>query len=202
MVASQTFDSIIQQILTSNLNFQLQMSPFSANISLKKTPIKDRYGAPICLPPSLPSHPQVKTEVNEPKNDIVNLDTNANQKYRFPFPPPGFPFPQPQTQSKVCPKDDTKYAPPQTDLYRDYCELELEFEHSEGIKKALEKEIESERKTAEDVEHKNSEIEKDLLAFKMENNVLTENIKDLEFDITKIKGDYNEYQHKCILRHQ
>ena len=91
------------------------------------------------------------------------------------------PFPQ----SKVPPHDDTKYAPPQTDLYRHYCELQLEFEHSERSKKALEKELESKSKTAEDVEHKNSEIEKDLLAFKMENNKLKENTNDLEFDIKR-----------------
>ena len=50
MVASKTFDSILEQIQASNLNFQLQISPFSANISLKRSPIKDKSGAPICLP--------------------------------------------------------------------------------------------------------------------------------------------------------
>ena len=51
MVASRTFDSILEQILSSNLNFQLQISPFSANISLKKTPIKDLSGSPVLPPP-------------------------------------------------------------------------------------------------------------------------------------------------------
>ena len=55
MAASRTFHSILEQIQCSNLNFQLQISPFSANISLKKTPIKDKSGAlvpplPSCLP--------------------------------------------------------------------------------------------------------------------------------------------------------
>ena len=54
MVASQAFDSILQQIQTSNLNFQLQISPFSANISIKKTPIKDKFGVPIPFPLRLP----------------------------------------------------------------------------------------------------------------------------------------------------
>ena len=52
MVASRTFDSILEQILSSNLNFQLQISPFSANISLKKTPIKDLSGSPVLPPPT------------------------------------------------------------------------------------------------------------------------------------------------------
>ena len=51
MVASRTFNSILQQIQSSNLNFHLQISPFSANISLKKTLIKDKFGAPLLLPP-------------------------------------------------------------------------------------------------------------------------------------------------------
>ena len=45
--ASSTFDNIVRLIQSSNLNFKLQLSPFTANISLKKTPVKDRYGSPL-----------------------------------------------------------------------------------------------------------------------------------------------------------
>jgi hypothetical protein len=51
MVASRTFHNILEQIQCSKLNFQLQIPPFSANISLKKTPIKDKSGA-FVPPPS------------------------------------------------------------------------------------------------------------------------------------------------------
>ena len=44
MIAENTFPNIIQQDQSSNLNFQLQLSPFSAMISLKKTPVKDKSG--------------------------------------------------------------------------------------------------------------------------------------------------------------
>ena len=40
MMAEETFSNIIQQVQLSNLNFQLQLSPFSAMISLKKTLLK------------------------------------------------------------------------------------------------------------------------------------------------------------------
>ena len=60
MVASRTFSSILQQIQSSNLNYQLQISPFSATISLKKTPIKDKYGAPLLPPPQCPPQPAPK----------------------------------------------------------------------------------------------------------------------------------------------
>ena len=51
MVAKRSFDSILEQVQASNLNFQLQVSPFSATISLKKTLIKDKFGN-LLLPPS------------------------------------------------------------------------------------------------------------------------------------------------------
>ena len=51
MLASKAFTSIINQIRTSNLNYQLQLSPLSAYISLKQSLIKERSGAPR-LPPA------------------------------------------------------------------------------------------------------------------------------------------------------
>ena len=48
MLASRSFDNILHQIQTSNLNFYLQLSPFGAHISLKKTLIKDKAGSYIC----------------------------------------------------------------------------------------------------------------------------------------------------------
>ena len=50
LAASQTFDRILELIQKSNLNFVLQVSPFSANISLKKSLVKDKCGT-VRLPP-------------------------------------------------------------------------------------------------------------------------------------------------------
>ena len=47
MVASNIFDSIIYQIQQSSLNFHLQVSPFSAVISLKKSLATDKHGIPL-----------------------------------------------------------------------------------------------------------------------------------------------------------
>ena len=49
MVAAEAFNSILQQVQSSNLNFMIQLSPFAANISLKKTPLKDKSGIPFPL---------------------------------------------------------------------------------------------------------------------------------------------------------
>ena len=51
MLASRTFDDIIAHIQNSNLNFHLQLSPFSAVISMKKSLIKDKSGS-FLLPTS------------------------------------------------------------------------------------------------------------------------------------------------------
>ena len=61
MAVTRTFDSILEQILSSNFNFQLQISPFSANISLKKSPIKDKSGTSVLSSPTVPSCPPPTT---------------------------------------------------------------------------------------------------------------------------------------------
>ena len=46
MLASIAFETIIDKIRNSNLNFQLQLSPFSAQISLKKSLVIEKTGVP------------------------------------------------------------------------------------------------------------------------------------------------------------
>ena len=47
MIASQIFDKIVNSIRDSGLNFSLQMSPFAATISLKKSLVKDKFGRSV-----------------------------------------------------------------------------------------------------------------------------------------------------------
>ena len=47
MIANQNFYDILNQVQNSQLNYHLQLSPFSAIISLKKSLIKDRTGCLI-----------------------------------------------------------------------------------------------------------------------------------------------------------
>ena len=47
MAASEMFDIILSQIQRSSLNFRLQVSPYSAVISLKKSLVKDKFGTLI-----------------------------------------------------------------------------------------------------------------------------------------------------------
>ena len=47
MIAVNSFNAIVSQVQNSGLNYQLQMSPFSAFISLKKSLVRDMSGCPI-----------------------------------------------------------------------------------------------------------------------------------------------------------
>ena len=78
MLATTTFDSVISQIQDSCLNFSIQLTPFSAFISLRKTFVKDKSGLPL-LPSNLNEHAvkveNTKIEDNFPKQDMANLKT-------------------------------------------------------------------------------------------------------------------------------
>ena len=81
MTASTTFDYIIEEIKTSNLNFWFQMPPYSATISIKKSLIKDRSGLPL-----MPTRckPVVKLESNPLDQKVTKLEAgleNVKNKY-------------------------------------------------------------------------------------------------------------------------
>ena len=86
MLAAEAFDQILDVVKRSNLNFQLQVTPFSAYISLRKSLVTDKSGN-ILLPPaqttvqsSLPS--STSRTVHELENDLIvqknKLDVAVN----------------------------------------------------------------------------------------------------------------------------
>ena len=85
MLASSTFDKILQEIRSSNLNFQLQVSPFSAQISLKKSLVKDRNGV-LLLPPRISSDPckdsqleECEARANKAERELETIRRNYKQ---------------------------------------------------------------------------------------------------------------------------
>ena len=84
MMADQTFNNILDCIQRSNLNFQLQVSPFSAFISLKKSLVKDKFGSYLQPPaqttvePHLPSQDltSLLVRINELENDLLIQKNN------------------------------------------------------------------------------------------------------------------------------
>ena len=80
MLADQTFNNILYEIQRSNLNFQLQVSPFSAYISLKKSLVKDRCGS-LLLPPLSSSnvntdYAKLIARINQLENDLLIQKNN------------------------------------------------------------------------------------------------------------------------------
>ena len=60
MMASKIFNDVLNTVQSSNLNFCLQISPFAANISLKKSFLKDKSGNVL-----VPDHAYTETTFDE-----------------------------------------------------------------------------------------------------------------------------------------
>ena len=73
MAAANIFDTILDLVKTSNLNFQLQQSPFSATISLKKSLVKDKYSRTL-FPPVPLSHSNLKIENEDLIAKVLKLE--------------------------------------------------------------------------------------------------------------------------------
>ena len=81
MAASKAFDKILDCVKSSNLNFCLQLSPFSANISLKKTLVKDKAGFYLNPPEDsdlslLQNHDEEKKELAKKVIDLEQVIAN------------------------------------------------------------------------------------------------------------------------------
>ena len=73
MAASITFSSILSEIQFLTFNFKIEMIPFAAFITLKKSPLKEKY----CTK-AMPSAPilfllhQAQQEIHELKHKTLN----------------------------------------------------------------------------------------------------------------------------------
>ena len=82
MLASVVFNKILNQIQSSNLNFQVQISPFSAFISLRKSFVKDKSGT-LLIPTATSSTTSSSMEELVAKNLKIQKDLFILQnKYR------------------------------------------------------------------------------------------------------------------------
>ena len=82
MLATESFDRIVQHVQSSCLNFHLQISPFSAVISIKKSLIKDKSGNVILPPTTLRHGPKENIESLVDKNRKLEKDLiDIKKKY-------------------------------------------------------------------------------------------------------------------------
>ena len=79
MLANNAFDKIMELIKTSNLNFQMRLSPFSASISLKKSFIRDKFGN-ILVPTNVNAASQKEFNIQHENNELEHKNEQLNQK--------------------------------------------------------------------------------------------------------------------------
>ena len=71
MLPKKVFDQIVEQVQSSNLNFQLQLSPFSATIFLKRSFVRDKLGN-VLLPSINVNKSELKLHDNNNLFDEIN----------------------------------------------------------------------------------------------------------------------------------
>ena len=138
MLASQTFQSILQHIQTSNLNFQVQISPFSAVISLKKSLVKDKSGA-FLLPPTPPPCP--------PSTALSDIATLTSKNIQL------------ENDLKTSKRNYEDAVEDCEDVHRRMKDLQNQYQAKENkveVKDAIHKELVEKKKV---VEALNSEVE-------------------------------------------
>ena len=78
MAVDATFSSIINEIQLSNLNFTIQMTPYAAYITLKKSSLKHHDGSYALPSPPVLSILQEALHLNEiQKRKILELTTSC-----------------------------------------------------------------------------------------------------------------------------
>ena len=73
MAASESFEALINQVRLSNLNFRMEMTPFSARILLKKSLIKGKTGYPHQLLPQTINFSQDLNQNQKNPSDLTDL---------------------------------------------------------------------------------------------------------------------------------
>ena len=81
MAVNQAFESILNHVQSSCLNFKIEISPFSAVIHLKKSFIKNQNGETILPPEDIVAEKDVVVkQLEEEKNDLQIKLMNAKHE--------------------------------------------------------------------------------------------------------------------------
>ena len=81
MIASNLFDKLINDVRSSGLNFRLELTPFGAKISLKKSLIKNMEGNVVIPEPPHSSLEALSNKNNFLENQIEALQFSMNNTF-------------------------------------------------------------------------------------------------------------------------
>ena len=165
MLANNAFEAVIDQIRNSNLNFHLQMSPFSAQISLKKSLVTDKTGVPR-LPPTIhPVNGSSNFNIGSLAAKNVQLESDLNAlKIQYAH------------AVKVCDEAHAKLK---------YLEAEVA---STTIKQENDDDVQGHPVVVEALQHEIDELKIVNMKYEENNKVHIEKISELETSV-KIKTD-------------
>ena len=79
MLAKTVFNDILEGIQMSNLNYQLQLTPYSALVSLKKSFVKDKFGKFLFPTKSMNPGESLRYETYEPIDQIDSLNQKLQE---------------------------------------------------------------------------------------------------------------------------
>ena len=80
MSAYQTFETVLNTIKASNLNFHLQQTPFSAVVYIKNSLIKDKLGNQL-VPPSLEDNTKLSIKLLELENMVSSMKNKLEDSF-------------------------------------------------------------------------------------------------------------------------
>ena len=182
MEANNTFESILKLIRSSNLNYHLEQTHFSAQISLKDSVIKDLSGTPLNPPPNCDLNQFKQLKTLEIENDML-LKKNRNLEKQVSD--LNIDLKQIESLGKA---SGHRIKTLEGDLEKSVEEAVQQSEENSILKKSLKnkseeiKNIKSELKTS----HKSS-IDKDKIIGELEDK-----IKDVENGLKTSKENFNK----------
>ena len=194
MLANNMFESIINHIRHSNLNFQLQLSPFSAQISLKKSFITEKSGVLRLPPPAYAAVPNANLEKEvaalvskniQLENDLLKLKCDyahsvddcheAHEKIRV-------------LEAEIV-KKESDDAPLDSDYEFDKLKIDSQAEEISGLKSAL--------KVKDEIAKKMSELK---IKTKQESAQIERTLRSEIKSWRKELGDERKEKHKLQMK--
>ena len=185
MMASNTFDRLLREIQSSNLNFQLQVSPFSAQISLKKSLVRERDGTyrhpvlpSISSPCKRQSELDYRKELDKLRHDYEEVNNDCALKTE-----------ELVDSKKVISTLEAKLAKAEAEVVKIFEERKSEDDIFKKQIKVLQKEIDDQKKEEKCLTK--TIKEKDREAVKIQNKCdnLEANVKRLKSDVTVLRNE-------------
>ena len=177
MEALQQFENILEAVMGSQLNFQLQLSPFSATICLKKSLAKDKMGITVRQNTRLPSS-QTREDVNNLEIKINNL-LAQNEKLGADY----------SQHEEIIANLEVKIAKAEAAALKALEDKKMEVETYKKQIKFLNSESNQQKKEIHSLKKSNKEKEKELFKAESKCENLECSVKRMKTEVSSHKSD-------------